>query len=40
MDDELRKILKYLTETSHVINMKHCRSLRTKLDKNGEPSAE
>ena len=29
-------LLDRLTETSHVINMKHCRSLRTKLDENGE----
>lgn len=33
-------LLDRLTETSHVINMKHCRSLRTKLDENGETSAE
>jgi hypothetical protein len=33
-------VLDRLTETSHVINMKHCRSLRTKLDENGETSAE
>ena len=29
-------LLDRLTETSHVINMKHCRSLRTRLDENGE----
>src|SRR5208283_2604662 len=33
-------LLDRLTETSHVINMKHCRSLRTKLDENGETSVE
>ena len=33
-------LLDRLTETSHVINMKHCRSLRTKLDENGETGAE
>ena len=33
-------LLDRLTETSHVINMKHCRSLRTRLDENGEASAE
>ena len=33
-------LLDRLTETSHVINMKHCRSLRAKLDENGETSAE
>ena len=29
-------LLDRLTETSHVINMKNCRSLRTKLDEDGE----
>jgi DNA replication protein DnaC len=29
-------LLDRLTETSHVINMKHCRSLRAKLDESGE----
>jgi DNA replication protein DnaC len=33
-------LLDRLTETSHVINMKHCRSLRAKLDENGESDAE
>ena len=33
-------LLDRLTETSHVINMKHCRSLRAKLDKGGEKDAE
>jgi hypothetical protein len=33
-------LLDRLTETSHVINMKHCRSLRTRLDENGETGAE
>jgi len=33
-------LLDRLTETSHVINMKHCRSLRTKLDEDGETGAE
>jgi len=29
-------LLSRLTETSHVINMKGCRSLRPKLDEGGE----
>lgn len=33
-------LLDRLTETSHVINMKHCRSLRAKLDENGEHNAK
>ena len=33
-------LLDRLTETSHVMNMKHCRSLRTKLDESGETGAE
>jgi len=33
-------LLSRLTETSHVINMKHCRSLRPKLDESGEWGAE
>lgn len=28
-----------LTETSHVLNMKHCHSLRAKLDRSGESDA-
>ena len=33
-------LLDRLTETSHVINMKHCQSLRTKLDENGGTGTE
>jgi DNA replication protein DnaC len=33
-------LLDRLTETSHVINMKHCRSLRDKLDESGAGDAE
>ncbi len=33
-------LLDRLTETSHVINMKSCRSLRTKLDENGGTGSE
>jgi len=33
-------LLDRLTETSHVINMKHCRSLRIKLDENGETGTQ
>jgi DNA replication protein DnaC len=33
-------LLDRLTATSHVINMKNCRSLRGKLDEDGESDAE
>jgi len=33
-------LLSRLTETSHVINMKNCHSLRPKLDQSGESDAE